>query len=61
MICKSMHFQTLIPDFKITITFDALDQFQENKVCQTAQTMNNILKSKTKWELCHHGNRDLLN
>ena len=34
---------------KITITFDALDRFQENKVFQTAQTMNNILKSNTKW------------
>ena len=31
------------------ITFDALDRFQENKVCQTAQTMNNILRSNTKW------------
>ena len=27
----------------MTITFDALDRFQENKVFQTAQTMNNIL------------------
>ena len=34
---------------KMTITFDLLDRFQENKVLQTAQTMNNILSSKTKW------------
>ena len=27
------------------ITFDVLDRFQESKVWQTAQTMNNILKS----------------
>ena len=33
----------------MTITFDVLDQFQENKVWQTAQTMNNILKLNTKW------------
>ena len=29
--------------------FDLLDRFQENKVLQTAQRMNNILKSNTKW------------
>ena len=29
------------------ITFDLLDRFQEHKVFQTAQTMNNILKSNT--------------
>ena len=29
--------------------FDLLDRFQENKVFQTAQTMNNILKPNTKW------------
>ena len=40
----------------MAITFDLLDRFQENK----AQTMNNVLKSNTKW-LCPHGNRDLLN
>ena len=34
---------------KMTITFDALNPFQENKVFQTVQTMNNILKSNTKW------------
>ena len=42
----------------MAITFDLLDRFQENKVLQTAQTMNNILKSNTKWYLCPHGNRD---
>ena len=35
----------------MTITFDALDRFQENKVFQAAQTMNNILKSSSKWQL----------
>ena len=30
----------------MTITFNIPDRFQENKVFQTAQTMNNILKSK---------------
>ena len=34
---------------KITITFDVLGQCQENKVFQTAQTMNNILRSNTEW------------
>ena len=33
----------------MAITFDLLDRFQEIKVFQTAQTMNNILKSNTKW------------
>ena len=33
----------------MAITFALLDRFQENKVLQTAQTMNNILKSNTKW------------
>ena len=41
--------------------FDVLHRFQENKVFRTAQTMINILKSNTKWKLCHHGNCDLLN
>ena len=27
----------------MAITFDLLDRFQENKVFQTAQTLNNIL------------------
>ena len=44
---------------KMTITFDVVDRFQENKGFQTAQTMNNILRTNTKWWLCHHGNRDL--
>ena len=35
----------------MVITFDLLDRFQENKVFQTAQTMNNILKSNTKLEV----------
>ena len=34
---------------KMTTTFDALDGFKENKVFQTAQAMNNMLKSNTKW------------
>ena len=46
---------------KITITFDVVDRFQENKVFLTAQIMNNILRSSAKWYLCHHGNHDLLN
>ena len=29
----------------MAITFDLQDRFQENKVFQTAQTMNNIIKS----------------
>ena len=29
---------------QMAITFEVLDRFQENKVFQTAQTMNNILK-----------------
>ena len=29
----------------MAITVDLLDRFQESKVFQTAQTMNNILKS----------------
>ena len=33
----------------MAITFDVLDQFQENKVFQAAQIMNNILKSNKKW------------
>ena len=47
----------------MAITFDVLDQFQENTVFQTAQTSTNpgIWRSNTKWYLCHHGNRDLLN
>ena len=32
----------------MAITFDLQDQFQENKVFQTAQTMNNITKSNKK-------------
>ena len=43
----------------MAITFDLLDRFQENKVFQTAQTMDNIFKSNTKWWLCPYGNRDL--
>ena len=35
----------------MAITFDLLDRFQENKVFQTAQTINNILTSNTKWYL----------
>ena len=46
---------------KMTISFDVLDRFQENKVFQIAQTMNNILRSNTKWWFCQDGNRDLLN
>ena len=33
----------------MAITFDLLDRFEENKVFQTAQTMNNKLESNTKW------------
>ena len=33
------------PYIKMKITFDVLDRLQENKVFQTAQTMNNILRS----------------
>ena len=33
----------------MVITFDLLDRFQQNKVFQAAQTMNNTLKSNTKW------------
>ena len=29
----------------MAITFDVVDRFQENKVFQTAQVMNNILRS----------------
>ena len=32
----------------MTIAFDVLDRFQESKVWQTAQTMDDILKSNTK-------------
>ena len=32
----------------MAITSDLLDRFQENKVFQTAQTMNNIIKSNKK-------------
>ena len=32
----------------MTITFDVLDRFQENKVLQTAQTMNNVSKLNAK-------------
>ena len=32
----------------MAITFEVPDQFQDNKVFLTAQTMNNILKSNTK-------------
>ena len=32
----------------LAITFDVLDRFQENKVFQTAQIMNNIQRSSTK-------------
>ena len=35
--------------FKMTITFDPLDQFQKNKVWQTAQPINNILRPYKKW------------
>ena len=31
---------------KMAITFDVLDRFQENKVLQTAQTVNNIPRSR---------------
>ena len=35
----------------MTITFDVLDRFQENKVLQTAQIMNNIprIRSSEKY------------
>ena len=46
---------------KMAITFDVLDRFQENKVLQTAQIMNNIPRSSKKLQLCHQGNRDLFN
>ena len=45
----------------MAITFDVLNRFQENKVFQAAQIMNNIPRSSKKWYFCHHGNRDLLN
>ena len=32
----------------MAITFDLQDRFQENIVFQTAQTMNNIIKSNKK-------------
>ena len=32
----------------MTITFDVLDQIQENKMFQTGRTINNILRSNTK-------------
>ena len=32
----------------MAITFDLQDRFQENKVFQTAQTINNIIKSNKK-------------
>ena len=32
----------------MAITFELQDRFQENKVFQTAQTMNNIIKSNKK-------------
>ena len=34
----------------MTITVDVLDRFQENKVFQTAQTLNYILRSNTEWK-----------
>ena len=34
---------------KITITFDVLDRFQENRVLQTAQIMKNIPRSSKIW------------
>ena len=30
--------------YKVAISFDVLDRFQENKVFQTAQKLNNILR-----------------
>ena len=44
---------------KMTITFNGLIPFQENKVFQTARTMNNFLKSNAKWWLCYHRNHNL--
>ena len=44
----------------MAITFDVLGRFQENKVLQTAQIMNNISRLIRKWYLCHRGNCDLL-
>ena len=32
---------------EMTITFDVLNRFEENKVLQTAQTMENMLRSNT--------------
>ena len=45
----------------MAITFDVVHRFQENKVLQAARIMNNIPKSRKRWQLCHHGNLDLLN
>ena len=44
----------------IDLNGHVLDRFQENKVFKTAQIMNNILGSSKKWQLCDHGNGDLL-
>ena len=38
----------------MTITFDTLDRFQENKVFQAAQTMNNILKLTFTFYIKNH-------
>ena len=34
---------------QMAINFDVLDRFQENKALQTAQIINNILRSSKKW------------
>ena len=34
---------------QMAITFDVLNQFQENKVLQTAQIMNSISRLSKKW------------
>ena len=41
-----------VPYASMTITFDTLDRFKENKVLQTAKTMNNVqIRSSEKMSL----------
>ena len=46
--CLGRNSETAEELIKIAITFDVLDRFEENKVFQTAQTMNYICEVKYK-------------
>ena len=48
-VLKNLNLTFSASYIKMTITFDVLNGLQEDKLFRTAQTMNNILRSNTKW------------